>query len=172
MVVFLSKYSQNYYIVLNVLCLSSQPMARRQRERVNPTPGIPKQYPKRRNSPGRQPICPGSAHRTPHGPCLLALVTWHDFVAIKSHTCTINTDASYVCPRTPASPESPPFLSCCPAPKQTVTGSRTPHISCRPSIRVSAHAVQPCLQLSTPVGTVSDCVCALDVPGLSKPKLC
>ena len=70
MVVFLSKYSQNYYIVLNILCPSSQPMTRSQREDVNPMPGIPKQYLKRRNSDGRQPICPGSAHRTPHGPCL------------------------------------------------------------------------------------------------------
>ena len=171
MVVFLSKYSQNYYIVLNILCPSSQPMARGQQEHVSPKPGIPKQYLKRRNLDGTQPICPGSAHRTPHRPCLLALVKWHDFAAIKSHTCTINRGASYVCPRTPASPESLPFLPHCPAPKRTLTSSWTPHISCRPSFRVSAHAIQPCLQLSTPVGTVSDHVRA-GVPGLSEPKTC
>ena len=146
---------------------SSQPMARRQREHANPKPGIPNQYLKRRNSDGRQPICPGSTHRTLHGPCLLALVTWYDFAAVNPHTCTINTGASYVCPRTPASPESPPFLPHCPAPKRTLTGSRTPHISCRPSIRVSAHAVPPRLQLSMPVGAVR-----ADVPGLSEPKSC
>ena len=156
MVVCLSKGSQNYYIVLNILCPSSQPMARRQQKHVNPMPGIPKQYLKRRNSDGRQPICPGSTHRTPHGPCLLALASWHDFVAIKSHTCTINTGSSYVCPPTPASPESLPFLPRCPAPKRTLTGSQTPHISWRPSIRVSAHAIQPRLQLSIPLGAVSD----------------
>ena len=171
MVVFLSKYSQNYYIVLNIVCPSSQPMDRRQWEHANPKPGIPKQYLKRRNSDGTQPICPGSTHRTPHGPCLLALVTWYDFAAVNPHTCTINTGASYVCPRTPASPESPPFLPHCPAPKRTLTGSRTPRISCRPFIWVFAHAAPRRLQLSTPVGAFPDHVRA-NVPGLTDPNSC